>query len=277
MDSASDRPLLRIGDSAAAWASAITCCGPGRAATACCSGALPRRLPAVPSPRTKARIRAMQAYLAEGLPRPRRRARARRGPAPAPRARRPAAGSEPFAGSPGSGRLRRAGRAGRPRPAHRRAVPAGLLRDATLLTRRPRRALAARDGQHRRRAFRQQPHPGRLAGLARGWGSGTGRPCWPAHPASRRHPADDLRDRAHRNGWRIGYLGRTPRSKNWTGPPAPRIPTWSSSPLPSRTPSSGSARSSPHRPGALRSPSPKPAPRRRSRPRRGPGCWRVTR
>jgi len=50
---------------------------------------------------------------------------------------------------------------------------------------------------------------GRLAGLARGWGAGTGhRPCLACPPG-------ELHDMAlmvfgivlHRNGWRIGYLG----------------------------------------------------------------------
>jgi MerR family transcriptional regulator, light-induced transcriptional regulator len=57
---------------------------------------------------------------------------------------------------------------------------------------------------------------GRLAGLAHGWGAGTGRrPCSPACPPG------ELHDMAvtvfgivlHRNGWRIGYSGRAPRSR----------------------------------------------------------------
>ena len=66
---------------------------------------------------------------------------------------------------------------------------------------------------------------GRLAGLARGCGSGTGRrPCSPARPASctiwRSWFSASC---CNRNGWRIGDLGRAPRSRSWSGPSTPRI------------------------------------------------------
>ena len=74
-----------------------------------------------------------------------------------------------------------------------------------------------------------------------------------------------------RNGWRIGYLGAGTPVEELEGLSTARILAWSSWPLPVRRPSSRSARSSAHWPGAPGSPSPGPAPRRRSRLRREPG------
>ena len=64
------------------------------------------------------------------------------------------------------------------------SLPA-VLRDVVALPRRPRRALAARTASIAAEHFASNLIRGRLAGLARGWGSGHGpRHSWPARPAS---------------------------------------------------------------------------------------------
>ena len=99
-----------------------------------------------------------------------------------------------------------------------------------------------------------------LAGLARRCGSGHGPQALLACPPG------ELHDIAlmvfgivlHRNGRRIGYLGpSTPVEELERGVDA-GVLAWSSWPLPVRRPSSRSPRSSPHWPGAARSPSPEP-------------------
>ena len=80
----------------------------------------------------------------------------------------------------------------------------------------------------------------------------------------------------NRNGRRIDYLGAsTPVEElEWAvGATRPDLVVLAAT---VRRPSSRSARSSPPSPGAPRSPLPEPAPRRRSRRRWGPSCWRAT-
>ena len=93
---------------------------------------------------------------------------------------------------------------------------------------------------------------GRLAGLARGWGSGHGPQALLARPPGSctiwRSWFSESRSTATAGGSAIS--GRAPRPRSWSVPPAPRVLTWSSSPPPSRRPSSRSARSSAHSPGA---------------------------
>ncbi len=120
---------------------------------------------------------------------------------------------------------------------------------------------------------------GRLAGLARGWGSGHGPQALLACPPG------ELHDMAlmvfgivlHRNGWRIGYLGTdTPAEELERAAGATRPDLVVLAATRPGDPPAAPPRSSPHSPSAPRSPSPEPAPRRRSRPRWGPGCWRAT-
>ena len=94
---------------------------------------------------------------------------------------------------------------------------------------------------------------GRLAGLARGSGSGHGPQALLARPPGSctiwRSWFSESRSTAAAGGSAISGRARRPRS--WSGPPAaPRVLTWPSSPPPSRRPSSRSARSSAHSPGA---------------------------
>ena len=94
---------------------------------------------------------------------------------------------------------------------------------------------------------------GRLAGLARGSGSGHGPQALLARPPGSctiwRSWFSESRSTATAGGSAISGRARRPRS--WSGPPAaPRVLTWPSSPPPSRRPSSRSARSSAHSPGA---------------------------
>jgi hypothetical protein len=93
---------------------------------------------------------------------------------------------------------------------------------------------------------------GRLAGLARGSGSGHGPQALLARPPGSctiwRSWFSESRSTATAGGSAIS--GRTRRPRSWSGPPAPRVLTRPSSPPPSRRPSSRSARSSAHSPGA---------------------------
>src|SRR5271165_1264883 len=93
---------------------------------------------------------------------------------------------------------------------------------------------------------------GRLAGLARGSGSGHGPQALLARPPGSctiwRSWFSESRSTVTAGGSAISGRARRPRS--WSGPPAPRVLTWASSPPPSRRPSSHSARSSAHSPGA---------------------------
>jgi hypothetical protein len=93
---------------------------------------------------------------------------------------------------------------------------------------------------------------GRLAGLARGSGSGHGPQALLARPPGSctiwRSWFSESRSTATAGGSAIS--GRTRQPRSWSGPPAPRVLTRPSSPPPSRRPSSRSARSSAHSPGA---------------------------
>ncbi len=249
MDSPSGRPLLRIGELSRrlgvsdhvlrAWESRYGLLQPVRSA-----GGF-----RLYSEADEARIRRMQAYLAEGLSAAEAARAALRGdasPAAGGLASAPAAapaGGEPFA------ELRRAldafdepaAQAVLDRLMAELSLPA-VLRDVVLpyladLGERWRRGTASIAAEH----FASNLIRGRLAGLARGWGSGHGPRALLACPPS------------------------------WPAPSTPRTPTWSSSPLPSHRPSSRCNPSSSHWPGTSRSPSPEPAPRRRSPARPGPG------
>ena len=107
---------------------------------------------------------------------------------------------------------------------------------------------------------------GRLAGLGRGWGSGHGPRALLACPPGELHDMGLMAFGIvlNRNGWRIDYLGTSTPVEELERAVDAHDPTWSSSPPPSRKPSSRSARSSPLSHVAPRSPSPEPAPRRRS-------------
>ena len=216
MDSPSDRPLLRIGELSRrlgvsdhllrAWESRYGLLQPVRSA-----GGF-----RLYSEADEARIRRMQAYLAEGLSAAEAARAALSGDpssAPRPLAGPPAeaAGSEPFGG------LRRALDAF-DEPAAQAVLDrlmaelslSAVLRDVVLpyltdLGERWQRGTASIAAEH----FASNLIRGRLAGLARGWGSGHGPQALLACPPG------ELHDMAlmifgivlSRNGWRIGYLG----------------------------------------------------------------------
>ena len=189
MDTPSDRPLLRIGELSRrlgvsdhvlrAWESRYGLLQPVRS-----TGGF-----RLYSEADEARIRRMQAYLAQGLSAAEA-ARAALGDGPGthlPEPAGPAAGSEPFTG------LRRAldafdepaAQAVLDRLIAELSLPA-VLRDIILpcladLGQRWQAGTASIAAEH----FASNLIRGRLAGLARGWAAGTGRgPCWPARPAS---------------------------------------------------------------------------------------------
>ena len=161
----------------------------------------------------EARIRRMQAYLAEGLSAAEA-ARAALDGDPGTQPREPAgpaAGSEPFAG------LRRAldafdesaAQAVLDRLMAELSLPA-VLRDVILpyladLGQRWQAGTASVAAEH----FASNLIRGRLAGLARGWGSGHGPRALLACPPGELHdiPLMIFGIVLHRNGWRIGYLG----------------------------------------------------------------------
>jgi MerR family transcriptional regulator, light-induced transcriptional regulator len=213
MDSASDRPLLRIGELGRrlgvsdhvlrAWESRYGLLQPVRS-----PGGF-----RLYSAADEARIRRMQAYLAEGLSAAEAaRAALDGGPGTQPREPAgPAAGSEPFAG------LRRAldafdepaAQAVLDRLIAELSLPA-VLRDVILpyladLGERWQRGTASIAAEH----FASNLIRGRLAGLARGWGSGHGPQALLACPPGELHdiPLMIFGIVLHRNGWRIGYLG----------------------------------------------------------------------
>jgi DNA-binding transcriptional MerR regulator len=208
----SDRPLLRIGELSRrlgisdhvlrAWESRYGLLQPVRSA-----GGF-----RLYSEADESRIRRMQAYLAEGLSAAEA-ARAALGDGPSTHPREPArpAGSELFAG------LRRAldafdepaAQAVLDRLMAELSLPT-VLRDIVLpyladLGERWQRGTASIAAEH----FASNLIRGRLAGLARGWGSGHGPQALLACPSG------ELHDMAlmifgivlSRNGWRIGYLG----------------------------------------------------------------------
>jgi MerR family transcriptional regulator, light-induced transcriptional regulator len=213
VDSPSDRPLLRIGELSRrlgvsdhvlrAWESRYGLLQPVRS-----PGGF-----RLYSEADEARIRRMQAYLAEGLSAAEA-ARAALGDGPSThpgQAAGAAAGSEPYAG------LRRALDAF-DEPAAQAVLDrlmaelslSAVLRDIVLpyladLGERWQRGTASIAAEH----FASNLIRGRLAGLARGWGSGHGPQALLACPP------DELHDLAlmifgivlNRNGWRIGYLG----------------------------------------------------------------------
>jgi MerR family transcriptional regulator, light-induced transcriptional regulator len=213
VDSPSGRPLLRIGELSRrlgvsdhvlrAWETRYGLLQPVRSA-----GGF-----RLYSEADESRIRRMQAYLAEGLSAAEAAAAALGGdtsPAPGPPAG-PAAGSQPFA------ELRRAldafdepaAQAVLDRLMAELSLPA-VLRDVVLpyladLGERWQRGTASIAAEH----FASNLIRGRLAGLARGWGSGHGPQALLACPPG------ELHDMAlmifgivlNRNGWRIGYLG----------------------------------------------------------------------
>ena len=210
MDSASDRPLLRIGELGRrlgvsdhvlrAWESRYGLLQPVRS-----PGGF-----RLYSAADEARIRRMQAYLAEGLSAAEA-ARAALDGGPGTQPREPAAGSEPFAG------LRRAldafdepaAQAVLDRLIAELSLPA-VLRDVILpyladLGERWQRGTASIAAEH----FASNLIRGRLAGLARGWGSGHGPQALLACPPGELHdiPLMIFGIVLHRNGWRIGYLG----------------------------------------------------------------------
>ena len=214
MDTPSDRPLLRIGELSRrlgvsdhvlrAWESRYGLLQPVRS-----PGGF-----RLYSEADESRIRRMQAYLAEGLSAAEAaRAALGGGTGPGTLAGPPAgsAGSEPFA------ELRRAldafdepaAQAVLDRLLAELSLPA-VLRDVVLpyladLGARWQRGTASIAAEH----FASNLIRGRLAGLARGWGSGHGPQALLACPPG------ELHDMAlmifgvvlNRNGWRIGYLG----------------------------------------------------------------------
>jgi MerR family transcriptional regulator, light-induced transcriptional regulator len=213
MDSASDRPLLRIGELSRrlgvsdhvlrAWESRYGLLQPVRS-----PGGF-----RLYSAADEARIRRMQAYLAEGLSAAEAaRAALDGGPGTPPRQPAgPAAGSEPFAG------LCRAldafdepaAQAVLDRLMAELSLPA-VLRDVILpyladLGQRWQAGTASVAAEH----FASNLLRGRLAGLARGWGSGHGPRALLACPPGELHdiPLMIFGIVLHRNGWRIGYLG----------------------------------------------------------------------
>jgi MerR family transcriptional regulator, light-induced transcriptional regulator len=213
VDAPSDRPLLRIGELSRrlgvsdhvlrAWESRYGLLQPVRS-----PGGF-----RLYSEADEARIRRMQAYLAEGLSAAEA-ARAALGDGPGTHPRQAvgaAAGSEPFA------ELRRAldafdepaAQAVLDRLIAELSLPA-VLRDVILpyladLGQRWQAGTASIAAEH----FASNLIRGRLAGLARGWGSGHGPQALLACPPG------ELHDMAlmifgivlNRNGWRIGYLG----------------------------------------------------------------------
>jgi MerR family transcriptional regulator, light-induced transcriptional regulator len=213
VDSPSDRPLRRIGELSRrlgvsdhvlrAWESRYGLLQPVRS-----PGGF-----RLYSEADESRIRRMQAYLAGGLSAAEAaRAALRDGPGTHPPEQvGPAAGSEPFA------ELRRAldvfdepaAQAVLDRLMAELSLPA-VLRDIVLpyladLGERWQRGTASIASEH----FASNLIRGRLAGLARGWGSGHGPQALLACPPG------ELHDMAlmifgivlNRNGWRIGYLG----------------------------------------------------------------------
>jgi DNA-binding transcriptional MerR regulator len=213
VDSPSDRPLLRIGELSRrlgvsdhvlrAWETRYGLLQPVRS-----PGGF-----RLYSAADEARIRRMQAYLTEGLSAAEA-ARAALGDGPGTHPGQPAgpaAGSEPYAG------LRRAldafdepaAQAVLDRLIAELSLPA-VLRDVILpyladLGQRWQAGTASIAAEH----FASNLIRGRLAGLARGWGSGHGPQALLACPPG------ELHDLAlmifgivlNRNGWRIGYLG----------------------------------------------------------------------
>jgi len=214
VDTPADRPLLRIGELSRrlgvsdhvlrAWESRYGLLQPVRS-----PGGF-----RLYSEADESRIRRMQAYLAEGLSAAEAaRAALGAGTGPGTLAGPPAgsAGSEPFGG------LRRAldafdepaAQAVLDRLLAELSLPA-VLRDIVLpyladLGQRWQRGTASIAAEH----FASNLIRGRLAGLARGWGSGHGPQALLACPPG------ELHDMAlmifgivlNRNGWRIGYLG----------------------------------------------------------------------
>ena len=213
----------------------------------------------------------MQAYLAQGL------SAAEAAPAalasgpgthrPAPAA--PAAGSEPFT------ELRRAldafdepaAQAELDRLIAELSLPT-VLRDVILpyladLGERWQRGTASIAAEH----FASNLIRGRLAGLARGWGSGHGPLALLACPPGELHdiPLMIFGIAFNRTGWRIGYLGpgrpgRRARPRRRHLPPRPRRPGRH---RPAERSSCCNPKS-PHWPGTPRSPSPEPTPHRNS-------------
>jgi len=213
MDSASDRPLLRIGELSRrlgvsdhvlrAWETRYGLLQPVRS-----PGGF-----RLYSEADESRIRRMQAYLAEGLSAAEAaRAALDGGPGAHPREPAgPAAGGEAFAG------LRRAldafdepaAQAVLDRLMAELSLPA-VLRDVILpyladLGERWQRGTASIAAEH----FASNLIRGRLAGLARGWGSGHGPQALLACPPGELHdiPLMIFGIVLNRNGWRIGYLG----------------------------------------------------------------------
>jgi MerR family transcriptional regulator, light-induced transcriptional regulator len=213
VDSPSDRPLLRIGELSRrlgvsdyvlrAWESRYGLLQPVRSA-----GGF-----RLYSQADEARIRRMQAYLAEGLSAAEA-ARAALGDGLSTHPRLPAG---PAAGSESFAELRRAldafdepaAQAVLDRLMAELSLPA-VLRDVVLpyladLGERWQRGTASIAAEH----FASNLIRGRLAGLARGWGGGHGPQALLACPPG------ELHDMAlmifgivlNRNGWRIGYLG----------------------------------------------------------------------
>ena len=218
MEAATDRPLLRIGELSRrvgvsdhllrAWESRY--------------GLLrPMRSPGgfrLYSEADESRIRAMQAYLAEGLSAAEA-ARATLGGATAGAA--PVPGAVPPAGMPAPGEyfaaLRQAldafdepaAQAVLDRALADLSVPA-VLRDVVLpylagLGERWQRGTASVAVEH----FASSVIRGRLAGLARGWGSGHGPQALLACPPGEQHDLALMMFgiMLHHHGWRVGYLG----------------------------------------------------------------------
>ena len=285
MDTPGDRALLRIGELSRrlgvsdhvlrAWESRYGLLQPVRSA-----GGF-----RLYSEADESRVRRMQAHLADGLS--------------AAEAARAALGG----GRTGCGPGRPAG----PHPPRRRGVSCPLRsgRPSTPSTSRPRRpcwtgcvsdlSLTAvlRDvvlpyladlGERWQRGtasvaqehFASNVIRGRLAGLARGWGSGHGPRALLACPPG------ELHDMAlmvfgivlNRNGWRIDYLGmNTPVEEldaDCRRDAHPDLVVLAATRA--GDPRAAPPGAQPHSPGAPRSPSPEPAPRRRSRVPWGPGC-----
>jgi MerR family transcriptional regulator, light-induced transcriptional regulator len=213
VSSPSDRPLVRIGELSRrlgvsdhvlrAWESRYGLLQPVRS-----PGGF-----RLYSDADESRIRRMQAYLAEGLSAAEA-ARAALAGGPGthpPEPTGPAAGREPFA------ELRRAldafdepaAQAVLDRLMAERSLSA-VLRDVILpyladLGKRWQRGTASIAAEH----FASNLIRGRLAGLARGWGSGHGPQALLACPPGELHdiPLMIFGIVLNRNGWRIGYLG----------------------------------------------------------------------
>jgi len=250
MEFSGDRPLLRIGELSRRLGSQRPCApGLGESLRPAAAGALARRLPAVlrggpvaDPPDTGLSRR----WAVRGRGGTRRAQQRREYPSrPARRAApRRACGERAVRRVPaGSGRFRRAGRAG---PCRTGCSPICPCRPSCGMSCCPTSLTSASAGSARQPAWpwsiRQQSHP-RPARGAGPWLGEQARPAGPARlpPGAARYGADGFRhlySTATAGGSAISE--RASRSRSWSGPPAPRVltPTASS---PASSPGTGTS------------------------------------